>query len=69
MTATRQRPQLVIEPRGLDIETAASVYAIGESTLRDLIAHHGFPSVRVGGRIIVPVAAADAWLLQQAGVA
>lgn len=66
MTARRQRPEVVVEPRALDLATAASVYAIGESTLRDLIDHHEFPHLRVGNRIIVPIAQADAWLAARA---
>lgn len=61
-TRARTRPELVIEPRALDVATAASVYALGETTLRELIEHHGFPHVRIGRRIVVPVAQADAWM-------
>jgi excisionase family DNA binding protein len=67
MTARRAKPDVVIEPRALDLETAARVYALGESTLRELIDHHGFPALRIGNRIIVPVALADAWLAERAG--
>lgn len=66
MSAKRERPAVSIEPRGLDVATAASVYAIGESVLRELIEHHGFPHLRVGRRIVVPVAAADAWFAERA---
>lgn len=66
MTARRQRPEVVVEPRALDLETTARVYAIGESTLRDLIEHDGFPHLRIGNRIIVPIAQADAWLAARA---
>lgn len=66
MTAKRQRPAVTIEARALDLETAAGVYALGETLLRDLIEHEGFPHLRVANRIIVPVAAADAWLAARA---
>lgn len=66
MTATRRRPGVAIEPRALDLETAASVYALGESALRHAIDHLGFPVLRVGRRVVVPVAAADAWLAARA---
>lgn len=65
-TGRRQRPTITIEPRGLDLATAASVYAIGESTLRELVEHHGFPHLKVGRRIVVPVALADAWFAERA---
>jgi excisionase family DNA binding protein len=62
VTARRIRPAVAIEPRALDLATAAAVYAIGENTLRDLIEREGFPHLRVGNRVVIPVAQADAWL-------
>lgn len=67
MTARRTRPVVSIEPRALDLATAAGVYSLSESTLRELIEHEGFPALRVGNRIIVPVAQADAWLAARSG--
>lgn len=70
MTASRRRqtPEVVIEPRAIDVATAARVYGLGEGTIRELVDHEGFPHVRVGRRIIIPVAQADAWLAARATV-
>lgn len=59
---SRQRPTIALEPRAVDIPTAAAIYALSESTMRDLVDHHGFPSLRIGRRIIIPLAAADRWI-------
>jgi hypothetical protein len=66
VTARRPRPTVTIEPRALDLTTAAAVYALSETTLSNLIAHAGFPHIREGGRVIIPVAQADAWLAARA---
>lgn len=66
VSARRTRPAVSIEPRALDLETAAAVYAISATTLRDLIARDGFPHLRVGQRVVIPVAQADAWLAARA---
>lgn len=66
MPAKRIRPAVTIEPRALDLATAASVYSFSETTLLNLVEHHGFPCLRVGRRIVIPVAQADAWLADRA---
>lgn len=66
MTAKRNRPTVAIEPRGLDLATAAGVYAMSETTLAELIERHGFPCVQIGRRRIIPVAQADAWFAARA---
>lgn len=52
---------VAIEPRLLSIPVAAKVYSLSETTLRALIAD-GFPSVRIGHRLLIPVAQADRWI-------
>lgn len=56
---------VAIEPRLLSVPVAADVYGISETTLRALIAD-GFPSVRLGRRVLVPVAQADRWIEENA---
>ena len=63
---SRQRPKITIEPRVIDLATAASVYGHSETTLRELAKHHGFPHLRIGRRMTIPVAAADAWFAARA---
>jgi excisionase family DNA binding protein len=57
---------VAIEPRLLSIAVAADVYGISETTLRALIADDGFPTVRIGRRVLIPVAQADRWIEQVA---
>jgi hypothetical protein len=66
VTARRLRPEVTIEARALDLATASAVFALSETALSGLIAHAGFPHIRVGGRVIIPVAQADAWLAARA---
>ena len=63
---SRRRPQVSIEPRVIDLPTAAGVYGHSETTLRELAKHHGFPHLRIGRRMTIPVAAADAWFAARA---
>lgn len=57
---------IIIEPRALDLETAAGVYALGQDTLRRLMNESDFPHLRIGHRVIIPVALADAWFADRA---
>lgn len=59
---TRARPTVTLEPRAVDIPTAAAIYALSDGTIRDLVEHHGFPHLRIGRRIVIPLAAADRWI-------
>jgi hypothetical protein len=56
---------VAIEPRLLSVPVAAQVYGISETTLRALIVD-GFPSLRIGHRLLVPVAQADRWIEERA---
>lgn len=56
------RVQVVISPRALDIDTACQVYGVSRDTLEVWRRDHGFPTVKVGRKVLVPVALADAWL-------
>lgn len=65
-TKARVRPLVTIEARALDFPTAAAVYGISETTLRELVDFAAFPSVRIGVRRVIPVAQADAWFADRA---
>lgn len=57
--------QVVITPRALDIDTACRVYGVSRDTLAVWRDEHGFPAVRVGRKVLIPVAQADAWLAER----
>lgn len=59
------RVQVVIAPRALDLATACQVYGISRDTLQVWRNEHGFPTVKVGRKVLVPVAQADAWLAER----
>ena len=54
--------QVVVEPRLVSTEVAARMYGVSQRTIELLIESRGFPSVRIGRRLLVPVARADAWV-------
>ena len=56
---------IAIEPRLVSVAVAARIYGVSVSTLRDLIAD-GFPTIRIGRRVLIPVAQADRWIEQVA---
>lgn len=58
--------QVVIAPRALDLATAAKVYGVSLDTLAVWRRDEGFPTVKVGRKVLVPVALADAWLAARA---
>lgn len=63
MTSTRQRVVLApVPPRAVSIPVAADLIGIGEKTLRAVITEGTFPVVRVGDRILVPLAGLDQWI-------
>jgi excisionase family DNA binding protein len=51
-----------LQPRALSIKEAAAAIGCGETLVRRLIAERAIPHVRLGDRVVVPVAALDAWL-------
>lgn len=51
-----------IEPRLVSTEVAAALYGVSQRTIENLIASEGFPSVRIGRRLLIPIAQADAWV-------
>jgi hypothetical protein len=66
VTARRPRPTVTMEPRWVDLTTASAAFGLSETKLSELITHAGLPHLREGGRIILQVAATDAWLAARA---
>ena len=51
----------------LNAETVANVLGIAMSSAYELMKEQGFPSLRVGNRLIVPKEKFMAWVEQQTG--
>lgn len=56
-----------IEPRIVGIEVAAAMYGVSADTITRLQDDEGMPIMRIGKRRLVPVAAADAWMVTHFG--
>ena len=56
-----------IEPRLVSVDIAGEIYGIPADTIVRLQDDEGMPIVRIGKRRLVPVAAADAWMLTHFG--
>ena len=54
-------------PLFLNAETIANVLGIAMSSAYELMKEQGFPSLRVGNRLIVPKEKFIAWVEQQTG--
>ena len=54
-------------PLFLNVETVANVLGIAMSSAYELMKEQGFPSLRVGNRLIVPKEKFMAWVEQQTG--
>lgn len=57
---------VAIAPRLIGLEVAALVYGISADTITALQDSGEWPVIRIGNRRLVPVAAVDAWIEQQA---
>ena len=57
---------IAIEPRLVSVTIAARIYGVSVRTIEQLIADDGFPTVRIGRRVLIPVAQADRWIEQVA---
>lgn len=49
-----------------DIQTLKEVIPLGTNKLYELVHSEGFPKITVGKRILIPKAALEKWLLEQA---
>lgn len=54
------------EPLAVDVEEAAALVGISKRHAEALIARHEMPHVRLGDRVVVPVAALECWLVERA---
>lgn len=50
----------------LNIRAAAERLGVSLSKMQEIVHSTGFPAIRFGRRIIIPVAALDQWLNEQA---
>lgn len=57
---------MITEAKVLEVEELASALKIGRDAAYELVKQEGFPSIRIGKRIIIPDAALDEWLLREA---
>lgn len=61
---------VVVEPRLVSLTTAGQMYGdLSDDTIRKLTKTAGFPHIRIGTRILIPIAAADAWFAARQGSA
>ena len=67
--ATKVRDRIIIqtEPVAVKIAEAAALIGVGETTLRKWIDKLGFPCVRAGGRIVIPMDKMRAWINESVG--
>lgn len=56
-----------MEKRAISIPEMAQSLGIGRNAAYDLAHREGFPALRVGHRVVVPIAALDKWLDAHAG--
>lgn len=54
-----------MEKRGISVKEFAESYNIGLSTAWKLVKTAGFPAIRLGKRIIIPVDLLTAWMATQ----
>lgn len=63
----KEKIVLQVEPISVRIEQAAEMMGTSEDTLRKWIRKAGFPYIRVGRRIIVPVSQMRHWADENTG--
>lgn len=56
-----------MEPLAVGTTEAARLLGVSRPTLYQLLNQEGFPSFRVGGRVLISVAGLQSWINQQAG--
>lgn len=56
---------MLTEKKVFDVEELADKLTIGRDAAYELVKQKGFPSIRIGKRIIIPEAALDKWLLEE----
>lgn len=56
-----------IEKRTLSVKELAQVMGIGENKARQLCKSKGFPCIKVGNRILIPITRFEEWLNNSVG--
>ena len=57
-----------IQRKTYNVEEAAQVLGISKPKMYQICQSEGFPAVRLGTRIVIPIDRLDAWLNEQTGV-
>lgn len=56
-----------MEPLAVSAAEAARLLGVSRPTLYQLLNQEGFPSFRVGGRVLISVSGLQSWIDRQAG--
>lgn len=56
-----------LEPLAVSVTEAAKLLGVSRPTMYTLLNQEGFPSFRVGGRRLIPLAAMRRWIAEQMG--
>jgi excisionase family DNA binding protein len=67
-TQAQEGAQMENEKLTLSVEQAAKACGLSERTMRELIARHEMPVVRVGRRVLIVRAQLEAWLNERAAI-
>ena len=57
---------MAVEKKTYSVEEAACVVGVSARYMYDLVKTNGFPVIKVGRRLLVPIKALDLWLEEQA---
>ena len=60
MSASRQRPQIVLRPIAVDRETAAAALGVGMTVFAERIQPE-LAVIRLGAKVLIPVAELERW--------
>ena len=66
LTAKVNEQKKNIERQTLTVKELAQVMGIGENSARQLTRRKGFPVIRVGSRILIPIRKFEDWLNNEA---
>lgn len=58
---------LAVEPVAVGVPTAAKLLGLSDRALYDIINSEGFPSFKIGGRVLVSVEGLRQWVRDRAG--
>ena len=59
---------MMAEKGALNVDEVASYLGISRSKAYELVHKKGFPRIQLGRRLLVPLAALDKWLMEEATV-